>query len=188
MPAPNASEVADRALVLYAVIRRGTIELALEEFGYEERRMRQAEQAREETDRWLARESLDGAVTVLERRLFEAVSGSWPREAVTDGIWKKESLAVLLWVLQHTPALPPIDEEAEAPVLDAVITRYGSVSSFRSNGRLREVEDLQTAWLEADAWLGATEGGVGDDAVVASIAAERFRSLAWLRDAAAATP
>jgi hypothetical protein len=185
---PTPEQIADRALVLYALVRRATIELALESFDYEPMRIRQAESARAETDRWLQRESLDEAVLGSERRLLDADSGTWPREAVMDTVWRKEGLAVLLWSLQHTPSLPPMGDESEMPVLDAVITRYGSVSSFRANGMHRDPQEVEEAWLEADAWFAAAEGRGGEDATVASIAAERFRALSWLRDASAPPP
>ena len=41
------------------------------------------------------------------------------------------------------------------PVLDAVITRYGSVASFRANGTPRDPQEVEEAWLEADAWFAA---------------------------------
>lgn len=185
---PSVGQVADRALVLYALVRRATIELALESFEYDPARIQQAESARSETDRWLERESLEAAVSETERRLLDADSGSWPRGAVNDTVWRKEGLAVLLWSLQHTPSLPPMGEESEMPVLDAVITRYGSVASFRSNGKPRDLQEVEEAWLEADAWFAAAEGRGGEDATVAAISAERFRALSWLRDASASPP
>jgi hypothetical protein len=93
---------------------------------------------------------------------------------------------VLLWSLQHVPTLPPPQDEFEQSVLETVITRYGSVSSFRANGLPREQRELEEAWLTADAWLGMTEGS--EDTTTASISAERFRALGWLRDAAAPAP
>jgi hypothetical protein len=186
MPRPIAAEVADRALVLYALARRASIERALEEFGGDPVRMAQAERARTETARWLDRESLSGALTDVERRLFDAPSGTWPRAAVMDGLWRKEALGVLLWSLQHVPALPPPEDEFEQSVLETVITRYGSVSSFRANGLPRADREIEEAWLMADAWLGMSEGGV--DAETASINAERFRALGWLRDDSSPTP
>jgi hypothetical protein len=186
MARPTANEVADRALVLYAISRRAAIEVALEEFGEDTARLAQAERARTETDRWLERESLEPAVSDLERRLLDAPSGSWPREAVVDGMWRKEGLGVLLWSLQHVPVLPPPEDEFEVSVLESVITRYGSVSSFRANGLPRDDHEIEEAWLTADAWLGMTEGS--EDTTTASINAERFRALGWLRDAAAPAP
>lgn len=186
MTPPTAEEVADRALVLYAFTRRAAIEFALGEFGHDPQRISQAEAARRETDRWLERESLTHAPTDVERRLFEAPSGSWPNEAIADGMWRKEGLAVLLWALGHLADLPPFGEEADQGDLDAAITSAGSVSSFRANGRLREHEAIERAWREADAWFAATEGRTGDDASLASISVERLRALSWLRDRDAA--
>jgi hypothetical protein len=182
---PTTIRIADRALILYAVTRRASIELALREFGDDPRRFAQAEAARVETDRWLARESLADAADDVERSLLAAVSGSWSGDAVRDGMWRKEALGVLLWSLGHVNALPPADEEFEVAVLNERIERYGSVPSFRANGRLRPADELEAAWREADAWLAATEGSAGDDATIASINAERSRALGWLRDTSA---
>jgi hypothetical protein len=172
--------------VLYAFARRATIELALGEFEYEPSRVAQAETARNETDRWLERESLTDALTETERRLFEAASGAWPKPAVDDALWRREALGVLLWALGHLAEMTPYGEEFPAHDLDAAVTRYGSVDAFRAGGRLRPDDAIEAAWMEADAWFGATEGRAGDDAAVASTAAERFRALSWLRDADAA--
>jgi Domain of unknown function (DUF4272) len=182
---PHAAEVADRALVLYALIRRSAIEAVLGD-GPDARRLAQAERARAETDRWLTREALGGVLTETERVLFEAESGSWPHEAVADGLWRKESLGALLWGLGHVASLPPIDEEFEVEVLNQRIEAYGSEASFRANGMLRDEVELDRAWGEADAWLAATEGMDGEDATIASISAERRRALSWLRDLDAA--
>lgn len=186
MPGPTADQVADRALVLYALVRRAEIELALAEFGDDSVRVAQSERARIETERWLERESLSQAVSDVERRLFQAPSGSWPRAAIVDGMWRKEALGVLLWSLQHSRGLPEPDDEFEQAVLETVITRYGSVSSFRANGTFREDREIEEAWLTADAWLGMTEGG--EATTTASINAERFRALGWVRDATAPAP
>lgn len=183
---PTVDEVSERALVLYAFVRRGTIEFVVVETEGDPSRVRQAEAARRETDDWLEREGVWPAVTDDERRLLEAPSGSWPREAVTDAMWRKESLGTLLWSLEHLDVMPTYGVEFEQPRLDTAITRYGSVDSFRSQGRMRPDDQIDAAWLEADAWLGATEGRAGDDAQVASAAAERFRALSWLRDRDAA--
>ena len=186
MTRPGVSEVSDRALVLYAFARRGTIELVVSESGGDPTRIVQAEAARVETDRWLERESIEVAVTEHERGLLEAPSGSWPSAAIADAMWRKESLGVLLWALEHLVALPAYADEFDQRSVDEAITRYGSVTSFRAEGHLRPDDQIDRAWMEADAWFGATEGRTGDDAGVASIAAERFRALSWLRDSESA--
>lgn len=151
-------------------------------------RIRQGEVARRETERWFGREGLHPALTDVERDLFEAPSGSWPAEATADAMWRKESLGALLWALQHVAEMPPYDREFDQTALDDAIMRYGSVSGFRAEGLLRDDQDLDRAWMEADAWFGATEGPGDDDAMIASVAAERYRALSWLRDAGGRPP
>ncbi len=185
---PTAVQVADRALVLYALVRRGYIEHVIANTDGDPLRIRQGESARQETDRWLGREGLHEALTDVERQLFDAPSGSWPKAATADAMWRKESLGALLWALQHVAEMPPYDQEFDQTVLDDAIMRYGSVSGFRAEGLLRQDDDLDRAWMEADAWFGATEGRGDDDAAIASIAAERYRALSWLRDAGAPQP
>jgi hypothetical protein len=131
MTRPAVDQVSDRALVLYAFARRATIELALGEFQHEPTRVAQAEGARDETDRWLERESLTHAITEMERRLFEAASGAWPKPAIDDALWRREALGVLLWALGHLAEMAPYGEEFPAHDLDASVTRYGSVDAFR---------------------------------------------------------
>jgi hypothetical protein len=183
---PTVDEVSDRVLVLYALVRRATIEYVVGETGGDPSRIRQAETARRETDDWLEREGVWDAVTDDERRLLEAPSGSWPREAVADAMWRKEAFGTLLWALGHLDEMPPFGLEFEQQRLDGAVMRYGSVDAFRSEGRLRPADEIEAAWLEADAWFGATEGRAGEDAQVASAAAERFRAFSWLRDRDAA--
>jgi Domain of unknown function (DUF4272) len=182
-PRPDVAEVSDRALVLYALVRRGYVEHVIADSGGDPTRIAQGQAAVDETDHWLRRESLDDAPTELESRLLSAESGSWPRAAIDDALWRKESLGILLWALHHIESLPGYEREFEQPDLDSAITRYGSVSSFRAEGRLRPDAEIESAWLEADAWFGAAEGRDGEDATLASISAERFRALSWLRDA-----
>ena len=185
---PTAVQVADRALVLYALVRRGYIEHVIASTDGDPLRISQGDVARRETERWLDREGLHEALSDVERRLFDAPSGEWLKEATADAMWRKESLGALLWALQHVAEMPPYDREFDQTVLDDAIMRYGSVSGFRSEGRLRDEEDIDRAWMEADAWFGATEGRGDDDATIASVAVERYRALSWLRDAGARTP
>jgi hypothetical protein len=188
MTTPTATAVADRALVLYAFVRRATIELALEEYAHDPHRVTQAEVARRETAKWLAREGLFDAPTTAERALFDAPSGAWPREAVIDGMWRKEALGALLWALGHVESLPDPGTECDPRDLDQAITRYGSVTAFRSNGRLRNADAIVGAWHESDAWLAATEGREGEDAAIASVSAERTRAFRWMLESDAAPP
>lgn len=144
---PPALEVSDRVLVLYAIARRGAIELVVNETQGDPTRLAQAERARIETERWLERESLIHEVRGTERSLLDAPSGSWPTEAVSDTMWRKEAMGMLLWALQHIDRLPDVGTEFVQADLDGTVTRYGSVSGFRANGQLRRDDQIERAWL-----------------------------------------
>jgi hypothetical protein len=181
---PSARQVAERALILYALVRRAAIEMVVAQ-EHDSHRFAQAETARVETDRWLERESLTDGLTATERMLLGAPSASWTPDAITDGLWRKEALGVLLWALRRVVALPAIDVEFQVEDLNAAIEEAGSVAAFRAQARLRDPGEIEAAWREADTWFGVTEGSEGDDHTLASISAERSRALAWLRDASA---
>ena len=67
---PDALEVSNRALVLYAIARRGAIELFVNETGGDPLRLRQAETARKEQDRWLSAHELTASLSDVEATLL----------------------------------------------------------------------------------------------------------------------
>ncbi len=177
---PTAREAADRAMVLYAFVRRGTIEHVLDDADADPGRLAQAERARAETDRWLAANDLEDALTETEARLLGAESGLWPPAAIVDAVWSREALGALLWALGHFERIPPYDTEFDQQDLDAAIVDSGSVDRFRAVSRLRDDDELLRALGEADAWHGALEGAEGVEGTMASLSAERRWALSWL--------
>ena len=177
---PTSREAADRALLLYAFVRRGAIEHVVDDADADPSRLAQAERARVETDRWLAGNDLEGALDETEARLLAAESGLWPPEAIADALWRREALGALLWALGHLERIPPYDTEFDQRTLDSAIVGSGSVEHFRAMSELRDEDDLRAALHEADAWHGATAGAEGDEAPMASLSAERRWALSWL--------
>jgi hypothetical protein len=177
---PTSRDAADRALILYAFVRRGYIEHVLDDADADPMRVTQAERAREETDAWLAEHDLTRALTETESRLLKAESGLWPPEAIVDAVWRKEALGILLWALGLFESVPPYDTEFEQPVLDAAIVDSGSVDRFRTVSRLRADDELVRALAEADTWHGALAGAQEGDAAMVSLSAERRWALSWL--------
>jgi hypothetical protein len=177
---PTSREAADRALILYAFVRRGYIEHVLDDADADPGRVEQAERARKDTDAWLAEHDLTGALTETEGRLLEAESGLWPPEAIVDAVWRKEALGTLLWALGHFESIPPYDTEFDQPALDAAIVDSGSVDRFRAVSLLRADDELMRALGEADTWHGALAGTEEDDAAMISLSAERRWALSWL--------
>jgi hypothetical protein len=182
---PDALAASNRALVVYALVRRAYIEHVVNASSGDPQRLAQAEAARVEQDHWLDDHGLREHLTDVEARLLAGRSGTWSKEAVHDSLWRKEALGVLLWALQHLETIPAYGEEFVQEHLDKAITRSGSVEAFRGLGRLRSDDELTAAWQEADTWFAATEGATGEDAALSSVAVERLRALDWLRGGAA---
>jgi hypothetical protein len=181
LPRPTAREAADRALALYAIVRRGYIEHVLDGADGDPGRLVQAEHAREETDKWLAEHGLATALTDTEHRLLNAESGLWPPQAIVDAVWRKEALGTLLWALGHIQTIPPYGTEFEQHALEEAVVDSGSVEQFRAVSRLRDEEELLRALGEADTWFGVVAGGSReDDVAMASLSAERRWALTWL--------
>jgi hypothetical protein len=181
---PDSLAVSNRALIVYALVRRAYIEHVVNASSGDARRIAQAEAARTEQDRWLDEHGLREHLTEVEAELLAGASGSWSQEAIHDSLWRKESLGVLLWALQHVVAVPEYSVEFRQEDLDKAITRSGSVDQFRELGKLRDDDEIEAAWREADTWFAATEGSSDEDAALRSVAAERLRALDWLRGGA----
>ena len=101
-------------------------------------------------------------------------------------MWRKEAFGTLLWALQHLERCPTTGESSSSSISTRRSPATDRSTRSAQSGRLRPSDEIERAWLEADAWFGATEGRAGEDAQVASAAAERFRALSWLRDRDAA--
>ncbi len=112
---------------------------------------------------------------------MDAESGSWPAEAIADAMWRKEALGVLLWALEHLAEIPPYGEEFQQQAVDEAIMRYGSVTPSRE--RLRPDDETRAGLDGVRRMVRRDRGPRGEDATMASVAAERFRALSWLRDA-----
>ena len=94
--------------MIYALARRGAIELVVNQTGADPSHLAQAERARVETDRWLERESLTGAPTDVERRCSRRRRGPGrPRPSPTPCGARSRS-ACCCGRLQHVDPLPGI--------------------------------------------------------------------------------
>ena len=148
--------------MLYAFVRRGTIEHVLDDADADPGRVAQAERARAETDRWLAANDLEDALTETEARLLGAESGLWPPEAIVDAVWQPRG-----------PRRPAVGARAprggSRPTTPSSTSRRWTRPSwtparcerFRAVSRLRDDDELLRALGEADTWHGAPGGRRG---------------------------
>jgi hypothetical protein len=101
---PFAERVAQRALVLAAVVMRTQLET---ERATDESRRRQREILR-----WLDDSGAGAECEPYERRLLEAPVGSVPPQESVNASWDAEGMAVLAWALRRSE-LPPFDRRCQ---------------------------------------------------------------------------
>jgi hypothetical protein len=103
---PTALRVAQRALVLSAVICRSGIE--------GDGGNQQAEALREQVVGWIERLGLNGEAEPEEMELLRTPLGSLPKKRLVEASWRTEGLVVLAWALGRCE-LPDYDREANGP-------------------------------------------------------------------------
>jgi hypothetical protein len=161
-----ASEVAGRAVVLYAVVAVA--------FGAE----------RDEIIDWLQVNGLEDAVSPDERAFLTATDPS--ERAVINFSWHSERLIVLLWALGLSD-MPPADEQCDSAAAESSLPPDAeiSVAEFLMASRLRPepeleamMEDIyQLHWKARDAKLNGQPSPPGADL---GIIQERHHAINWI--------
>jgi hypothetical protein len=103
---PTALRVAQRALVLSAVVCRSGIE--------DDAGNQQTEAFREQVVGWIERLGLNAEAEPEEMELLNTPLGGLPKKKRVDASWRTEGLVVLAWALGKCE-LPDYDREANAP-------------------------------------------------------------------------
>lgn len=150
----SAEQVASRALVLGAMLKRLTLEEALQEG-----RLKNAEAGRasEAVFAWIAEEGLEGSLDSVERDLLELPSGEWGEEDRRQIAWTAEGLHVLLWAIEKVESLPPADVQSPPGVLLARLPILESTSEFIAGSTLRDSDALERQRETYEVWLWRTE-------------------------------
>lgn len=138
--APEADEVAARAVMIAALLERAKLESAPSESHLAALRA------------WVDDQGVIGNLGADGLRLFEAAQGSWGDEDVEAVDWTSEELALLLWALgKHH--FPGVGVRAEAAPLLAKVPLLAGCDPFITGARLRTLEELEVHAALADALL-----------------------------------
>jgi len=147
-PPPTAERVAERALVMCAVVCRGFLE--------SDAGNASAETFRQSVVDWLDEMGLAGELEEHECQLLQAPLGTADPQAVVNATWSSEGLAVLAWALDYYD-LPAYDQ----PVMPIEVSQS---LGFRTDEALElladaellpfeEITALQASILAAHWWL-----------------------------------
>jgi hypothetical protein len=105
---PGPKRVAQRALVLSAVVCRGSIE--------GDAGSKDAERFREEILDWVYDLSLSDEIESDELELLTSPLGTLPKQRAIDAGWRGEGLAILAWALKKID-LPAHDQIVDSPTI-----------------------------------------------------------------------
>jgi hypothetical protein len=131
---PDAQQVARRALILSAVVCRGSIDGGAGD--------EHAEKLPGRIKPWLEGAALTDHLEPWEGRIMRAALGQLPSQCISDATWAVEGLAVLAWALGRSE-LPEHDASVDPfAVTDAVGFLADDASDFIATAELRSPDEL----------------------------------------------
>jgi hypothetical protein len=95
-----------------------------------------------------------------EDALMKQALGTWPRDAVSELVWRNESAAILLWAIDQVPSIPPYTIAVPAtPVMGQLeqlpqLAAMGDPPPLRPESELEAARELAALWN----WRARTEG------------------------------
>jgi HEAT repeat protein len=145
--APEAEAVAQRALVVGALLRR----LALEE-----RLARGKDPAAKEEvlrlQQWMEEEGLFATMGITGLALFEAEPGTWSEEDRQGVVWSAEELQLLLWSLKQGK-LPPLETRVDVTPLLERLPLLKDPQPFLETAERRPMEEVEAQRSRWEAML-----------------------------------
>lgn len=155
----NARAVAYRALSLGALLKRGEIELELQNLDewslFDTVRQTVIQQYQHENERlleWLTTESIRPHLSETEDFLLNKALGTWTERTLITVGWRIEALGTMLWALQRLDHLPNYDEQFEsADILDALDLLNPTID-FIWMANLQDDELLRASRDQAELW------------------------------------
>lgn len=140
---PEAEAVAQRALVVGALLKRLTLE---------ERLARGKDPAAkgelQRLQQWMDEEGLFGTLGITGMELFDAEPGTWTEEDRQSLAWSAEELHLLLWALKQAKLPPPEARAEAAPLLERLPLLKDPQPFLETTERrpLEEVEAQRHRW------------------------------------------
>ncbi len=140
-------EIADRTIVLGAVVRRVSLERQTGETEDD------AEALRFDLAAWLHVEGLEPGASGHERGMLAARIGALSAEAIAAASWQAEAIITLGWVLGMVDEMPSYDRPTDlAALLAAIPSPWESTVPFRSRPIARSETTIANERERAELW------------------------------------
>jgi uncharacterized protein DUF4272 len=154
---PSPEEVATRAVALAAVITRAVAEDLIAEGdaqpGFVALTGHEPGDIAGALKQWLERERLDSHLTPNEKMWMAKPSGTWKKQEIINGCWRREALMAIEWAIRIIEPLPP--QDARIPMEDLLegAWLFKETAQFRRDASLRLAKELSEQRDIAEFWL-----------------------------------
>ena len=155
----NARAVAYRALCLGALLKRGEIELELQNLDewslFDTVRETFLQQQRSENERllqWLDEEGIRQHLSDSEEFLLNKALGTWTERTLITVGWRIEALGTMLWALQRLDHLPDYDTQFEPADILEPLDLLNPTIDFIWMASLHDDEVLSASRDQAELW------------------------------------
>lgn len=151
--------VAYRALCLGALLRRGELEIAVQNIGEIAVSDDTRNQAHEtlmhrnaQLCHWVEAEVILPHFSERERYLLRKPLGAWSERNVTSVGWRTESLGTMLWALHWLDDMPDYDQQFDLEAVLSPLDILNPTIDFIWSATLREADDLCAQRDAAELW------------------------------------
>jgi hypothetical protein len=155
----NARAVAYRALCLGALLKRGEIELELQNIdewslfdAVRENILQKHQSQNERLMQWLSEEGIRPHLSESEDFLLSKALGSWTERTLITVGWRIEALGTMLWALQRLETLPDYDTQFEPADILEPLDLLNPTIDFIWMASLRDDASLSASRDQAELW------------------------------------
>lgn len=155
----DARAVAYRALCIGALLKRGELELSVQELadwsvfdGVRDHFLKQQHTVNDQLHQWLMDEKIAPHLSETERQLLGRPLGAWSERTLLTVEWRTEALGMMLWALNRMELIPSYDTQFELENILAPLDIFEPTIDFIWLASLRSEYELTHARDQAELW------------------------------------
>lgn len=155
----DAREVAYRALCLAALLKRGELEIALQNMGdifipedLQPQIIARYHDVNDQLHQWLVDERIEAHLSQTERMLLSRPLSTWTERMIVYVSWQVESLGVMLWALDIFDNMPEFDIQFEPVDVLFPLDVLTPTIDFMWRATLRPADALRRMRDKAELW------------------------------------
>lgn len=146
----DAGAVAYRALCIGALLKRGKLEVSVQE--YLNHTTDISQESYTQLNQWLIDENIAQHLSETEQYLLSKPLGTWSERTLTTVGWRTEALGIMLWSLNRLDTLPSYDRQFETDDILSPLDIFYPTIDFIWLASLRSESELTQGREQAEVW------------------------------------